>query len=105
VTYEENDGTRRPDPRLRVSPERVTPWRGTAWDGFPSPQFRTAVELVRALAARFGWDVSALSYTHAGFAAPRKTDPGRLWSEHVLPAVLAEGLGGPAPGSSRGGTA
>ncbi len=96
------DRTRTPDPRLSVPPDRAAVWQGTVWDSFPAPQMRTAAELVRCLAARFRWDLPALSYTHAGFAAPRKTDPGRLWAERDLPDVLADTVGGARLLSSAG---
>jgi N-acetyl-anhydromuramyl-L-alanine amidase AmpD len=85
------DGARRhPDPRLRIAESRVDERRGLPFDGFPPAQIAAATELAGSLAAYFRWGATALSYAHADFAAPHKTDPGPLWMEELLPGVLGE---------------
>lgn len=90
---------RRPDPRLRIDEKRVDERRCLPFDGFPPAQIAAATELAGSLAAYFRWGRTALSYAHAHFAAPRKTDPGPLWMEELLPGILGElGLRGAAAG-------
>jgi N-acetyl-anhydromuramyl-L-alanine amidase AmpD len=84
---------RRPDPRLRIEAARVREHAGITYDGFSVAQVTTAHELVAAIASVLHLDGPALSYAHADFAAPLKTDPGRLWMEVELPKVL-DGIGG-----------
>lgn len=61
---------------------------GRVFDAFTAAQEQAAVEVVRALAERFGWGRLQLGYGHCDFDAPRKQDPGPVWRGTVLPRVL-----------------
>jgi len=79
--------TRKPDPRCRIAPTRVTRHAGRAYDAFTAAQLASARELIQSLARDRGWGPDAFRYCHSDFAAPAKTDPGPLWTA-TLPALL-----------------
>lgn len=62
---------------------------------FPDAQVEAAARLVRAFVGAYGGDRRSyggdrrsLSWTHAEIDPTRKTDPGPLWADHLLPKVL-----------------
>lgn len=84
--------SRKPDPRLTIPGDRVERLAGVPYDCFPAAQTAAALALLLALTRYRRWGREALSYCHADFAAPAKTDPGALWKTRVLPALLDEAL-------------
>ena len=60
-------------------------------DDFPKPQVWAAIRLVKALRAEYSW-ASKKSYIagHRDFDPTRRRDPGDLWDNTILPAVLRE---------------
>ena len=98
--YWRDAGRRRPNPRYVVPAGNVEYHDGEPYDGFPASQVRAAVEIVDALRNFLGWTREAAGYGHSMFAAPSKTDPGRLWMEQRLPRILDE-VFGPGPAAER----
>jgi N-acetyl-anhydromuramyl-L-alanine amidase AmpD len=66
---------------------------GKLWHRFTPEQERTAELLVAALRERFHWPRSAFGYGHLNFDAPRKIDPGPVWMQERLPAILTRVYG------------
>lgn len=107
--YWKDAARRRPDPRHAVEAARPQIHDGSHYDGFPHAQVRAAAAVVDALAGFLGWSREAAAYSHSMFAAPAKTDPGRLWMErhrtrHLSDAVARTACGGDL-GRRAGGTA
>jgi hypothetical protein len=88
--YFRSRSSREPDPRLRISPERVEMLAGVPYDRFPAAQIESARRLLLALTKWRRWGRRQLGYCHADFASPAKTDPGALWRTTVLPRLLDE---------------
>lgn len=66
---------------------------GKLWHRYTPEQERSAELLVAALRERFGWPRSAFAYGHVHFDSPRKIDPGPVWLQDRLPALLSRVYG------------
>jgi N-acetyl-anhydromuramyl-L-alanine amidase AmpD len=76
------------DPALRVDPARVATCRGRWYDGFTPPQLAAAEQLLRALAARYGWRRKHCGRGHVDYEPARKQDPWPLFHDQLLPGIL-----------------
>ena len=63
------------------------------YHGFPKPQQMAARRLLRAIAAEYGLGRRAVAWGHRDIDPKRKTDPGPVWAEDLLPAILDEVFG------------
>jgi hypothetical protein len=80
---------RRRDPRCEVAPrDSVRLSDGAVFAAFTPAQESAATQLLEALAAALERPRAACAYTHRQFDPDRKTDPGRLFEELVLPRML-----------------
>lgn len=79
---------RTPDARYEVDRARAVPAKGGMFDAFTPAQESSAVAVVRALVARYGWGADSLRFGHRDFDPTRKADPGPVWADTVLPRVL-----------------
>lgn len=86
---------RHPDPGLEVERGRAVVAKGGTFDAFTVEQEQSAVEVVRALVARYGFDARALSFGPRDFDPQRREDPGALWTDVVLPSVLDRAFASP----------
>jgi hypothetical protein len=85
--YRGADG--KPSPKYEVDRSRAQAGRGGLFDAFTAAQETSAELLVRALVERFRWPREAFTYGHVHFDFPRKTDPGPIWLEEILPRLLS----------------
>jgi N-acetyl-anhydromuramyl-L-alanine amidase AmpD len=85
----------RADPRLLVESSRavVVSTEGL-FDKYTPDQERSALHLLVALAAKYGWARDVCSYGHVDFDWPRKEDPGPLWKQVHLKRVLEAAFDG-----------
>lgn len=67
---------------------------GLDYDAFPEAQVQAAQRLLTELVLWAKWPRDVCSYGHRDFDPTRKTDPGPVWAENVLPRVL-DGVFGP----------
>lgn len=58
------------------------------FEGFPTPLVAAAEALVRALVAWRNWPREAFEHFHGDLEPGRREDPGPIWRENVLPAIL-----------------
>lgn len=72
-----------------VEQGRGTEIDGVTFDAYTPAQGESAEAVIRALAERFAFPRSAFEYGHATFDAPRKIDPGPLWTRVILPRILS----------------
>lgn len=77
-----------PNPKWRIPDDRAKLYQGEWYDDFPEAQRSAATRLLQALATRFRWTRDVSQYGHLMFDSGRKEDPGPLWMEEYLPAIL-----------------
>jgi N-acetyl-anhydromuramyl-L-alanine amidase AmpD len=77
-----------PDPRYEIEAERAVAVGGKWFDDYPTAQREAAKRLLQALALKFKWSRDVSGYGHVHFDPTRKEDPGPLWLDNYLPAVL-----------------
>jgi len=69
--------------------------KGGLFEGFTVPQCATAEALVRALAAFFpSWGREGFEHGHVDYNPQTREDPGPIWRENLLPAILDRVFGG-----------
>lgn len=61
---------------------------GGAWHAYSDQQIAAAEVVLRALVAGLHWHPAACLHSHAELDPGRKADPGRLWMERALPAIV-----------------
>lgn len=66
------------------------------YQAFTAAQEEAAERLVLALVDRFGFDRAAFEWGHVDVDPKRKTDPGPVWQERILPAILDRVFGAAA---------
>lgn len=80
------------DPNAEIPPERAvlvgSASGGTYYDDFPQAQRDAATRLIGALVGKYKWTRNASQYGHVMFDYPRKVDPGPLWLDKYLQAIL-----------------
>lgn len=72
-----------------VDPEGVK----RCYQDYTQAQVDAAERLVRAMHAKYGWKIPAMSWGHVDVDPTRKTDPGPRWKKFWLPQILARVLG------------
>lgn len=80
-------------PGVVVKAEEVVEVRGKFWHGYTAAQERAAERIVAALKEWGYVDRDAFSFSHAMIDPDRRTDPGPVWMEQVLPRVLERVFG------------
>lgn len=89
---ERADGTRAPDPKRVVEPERMRLAVGQgAFDGFPEPQVVAAGFVLGALVERYGLSPTRCGFLHGDFDK-RKEDAGPLWRGLLVEVYERAGL-------------
>lgn len=66
---------------------------GKTYHDFPKPQQIAARRLLRALVAEYDLSREAVSWSHQRIDPTRKTDPGPVWMDDLLPALLDDVFG------------
>ncbi len=77
-----------PDPRLEIEAERAVAVGDQWFDVFPQAQIDAAKRLLTALVLKYKWTRDVSQYGHVMFDPSRKEDPGPLWLQTALPALL-----------------
>lgn len=77
-----------PNPALEIEAERSVWVAGGFYDEYPDAQVQAATRLMQALALKYKILREGAQYGHVMFDPKRKEDPGPLWLEQKLPAVL-----------------
>jgi N-acetyl-anhydromuramyl-L-alanine amidase AmpD len=83
-----------PDPKYEIDSARAVQ-TGAQWhDDYPQLQREAAQRLLTALVIKYKWTREVCGYGHVMFDPSRKEDPGPLWLDTYLPALL-DGVFGP----------
>jgi N-acetyl-anhydromuramyl-L-alanine amidase AmpD len=76
------------DPQYEILHDRAVAIGAQWFDDFPPPQRSAAVSLLSAAALAYKWTREVSQYGHLMFDPTRKEDPGPLWLNTYLPAIL-----------------
>lgn len=63
------------------------------WHAYTHAQASAAKRVVSALVRRYGLKRAACEWTHQRIDPTRRTDPGPLWTDGLLPSILADVFG------------
>jgi N-acetylmuramoyl-L-alanine amidase len=78
------------DPSLEIQMERAIMHGGVYFDNYTAKQIESAKLILAVLVNRFKWKPEVCILEHSKFDPERKEDPGPLWSEKILPSLIAE---------------